>query len=185
MMQPLIKFITLCGAGVVNGVRFLFVSLYKAIRFILTSIYQVFRFIFVSLFNVLKFIVVGIYKIFVATGNMCVRFINWTIHTAIRFVVACAYYFKKIFIIPFLPSYKVIFSLYQVIPGFPVNRSESVHVFEKGHGAKAKKFYNDVVQTTKEKKIVPSEAVLIRRKKVVAIQRFGPVGEIRKMSIPR
>lgn len=180
-MKPLFKFVSYCGTSVIRAIKFLFVSLFNGIKFIVLGILNLIRFIFVSIYRILRFIVAGIYKTFMAIVNLIVRFLNWVVDTIVSFVQLCAYYFKKIFIIPFMPSYKVVFSMYQVIPGLPVNRSDSVHFFEKGKGRKAIKFYNDVVNTTREKKIVPSEAVLIKRKKVVAVQQFGPVTEIKKL----
>lgn len=89
----------------------------------------------------------------------------------------------SVFVKPFLPTHRVVFSLYTVIPGLPVKRNETVHAFEKGTTKKAIKFYNDVIRSTTEKKIVPAEVRLYKRKKVVASRNFGPVNEIKKFKI--
>lgn len=113
--------------------------------------------------------------------------LNGLMNKIINAIVACGNAivngFRFFFVVPFLPSYKVVFSMYQVIPGFPVNRSDSVHSFKKGNSQKAIKFYNDVVRSTESKKIVPSEVVLLKRKKVVATAQFGPINEIKKFNV--
>jgi len=181
IMKPLLKFVSVIGNGVIGAIRFLFMSIYTGVKFIFVSLYRLVKFIFMSIYKAVRFIVVGVYKIVMAILNMIVAFLNWAVDSIVSLAKLFVYYFKKIFIIPFMPSYKVVFSIYQVIPGLPINRSDSVHEFEKGKGKHAIKFYNDVVNTTREKKIVPSEAVLIKRKKVVAVQQFGPVSEIKKL----
>ncbi|MGK7393994.1 MAG: hypothetical protein ACNS62_05460 [Candidatus Cyclobacteriaceae bacterium M3_2C_046] len=141
-----------------------------------TGIINLIKAFFMGIYNLIKLIFVTLYNGMVYTGNAIVNLITLLIHTAIDL-------FKKVFIIPFLPRYKVVFSMYQVVPGFPVNKSDSIHDFAKGTSKKAYKFYDDVVKSTTSNKIVPSEVQLIRRKKVVATQQFGPVAEIKKFNI--
>ncbi len=125
-----------------------------------------------GIFGIIKWIANGIVNIILGT----VRLIKNMIRASIKA-------FRSIFIVPFLPKYKVIFSMYQVIPGLPVNKSDSVHDFEKGNGSKAIHFYNNVVKTTANNKIMPAEVLLIKRKKIVATQQFGPVNEIKRLNL--
>ena len=90
-----------------------------------------------------------------------------------------------ILVVPFLPSYKVVFSMYQVIPGLPVSKHDSIHKFDKGTGKSAKAFYKNVITSTREQKIIPSEVNLIRRRKVIATEKFGPVEEIKKFNVKK
>ncbi|MES2734050.1 MAG: hypothetical protein V4714_20040 [Bacteroidota bacterium] len=81
---------------------------------------------------------------------------------------------------PFLPSYEVIFTMYHVVPGQAVDRQESKFDFERGAMNEAKAFYNKVITSTDNHRIVPAEVQLKRRKKVVQTHYFGPVQEIQK-----
>ncbi len=120
---------------------------------------------------------------FKSIGNGIVNIILGTVRSVKSIIRGSIKAFRSIFIVPFLPKYKVIFSMYQVIPGLPVNKSDSVHDFEKGNGSKAIHFYNNVVKTTANNKIMPAEVLLIKRKKIVATQQFGPVNEIKRLNL--
>jgi len=114
----------------------------------------------------------GIKSIILGVVNGIAAFFKWLSHTA-----------WLVFVKPFLPTHKVSFSMYTVIPGLPVNRNETVHAFQKGTSKQAIKFYEDVIRSTSDKKIVPAEVKLYKRRKVVASKYFGPVEEIKKFKI--
>ena len=150
--------------------------------------------IIIGTINIVKLIIAKVISIInnsiKAVFNGIQRIINLIIQTIVdifRFFVKSLIFLKKqayqVFVIPFLPSYKVVFSMYQVIPGIPVNKQDSIHNFAKGTGKNAKAFYYDVVKSTREKKIIPSEVNLIRRRKVIASAKFGPIDDIKKFNI--
>lgn len=85
----------------------------------------------------------------------------------------------KQIVVPFLPSYKVVFVMYGVVPGQPVSKKESVYNFDKGASKEAESFYKKMVETTNMYKVMPSEIYLKKRNKVVKTQNFGPVEEVR------
>ena len=67
----------------------------------------------------------------------------------------------------------------------PVRKNDSIHAFEKGSSKKALKFYDDVINSAVERRIVPAEVRLIKRKKLIAKRNFGPVDELKKFRIVR
>lgn len=87
--------------------------------------------------------------------------------------------FHKQIVVPFLPSYKVVFVMYGVVPGQPVSKKESVYNFEKGASKEAETFYQKMVETTNMYKVMPSEIYLKKRNRVIRNQHFGPVEEVR------
>jgi len=91
--------------------------------------------------------------------------------------------FFKSLIKPFLPTYEVTFTMYHVIPGFPVKKNDSKHNFEKGESEKAIEFYNKVVNTTMVNKLAPTEVKLRRGKKVIQSKQFGPIRQIKQYRI--
>lgn len=90
--------------------------------------------------------------------------------------------FKKL-IHPFLPTYEVTFTLYQVIPGAPIKKNDSRHNFEKGESKKAIEFYNKVVNTTMENRLAPTEVKLKRGRKVIQTKQFGPINDIKQYKV--
>lgn len=88
----------------------------------------------------------------------------------------------KKFVTSFKPSYSVIFTMYHVIPGSPVQRKATRHDFGKGEFQEAKTFYEKVVNKTHEVKLAPTEVHLVKgKKKVVQRKHFGPVKEVKQM----
>jgi len=88
-------------------------------------------------------------------------------------------FFRKA-IQPFLPTYEVICTNYQIIPGQPVNKNQSQHAFEKGASQEAKAFYAKVISSDLTKNMAPIEVHLKRRGKIIKKTEFGPVAELRK-----
>ncbi len=84
----------------------------------------------------------------------------------------------KNFITPFLPTYEVVFIMYSVIPGKPLDKFETVYNFEKGENEKANDFYQKMLLSTENYKMMPSEVVMKRKKKIVKTTQFGPIKEI-------
>src|SRR5690606_2819254 len=82
-------------------------------------------------------------------------------------------------VVPFLPSYEVIFVMYGVVPGQPVTKNESVYNFEKGAFKEAESFFHKMVDSTNSYKVMPSEIFMKKRNKIVKTQHFGPVTEVR------
>jgi hypothetical protein len=156
-MKSVLRLATTLGNGIINLIK---------------GIVNIFKYIALAIFRFFRFIVIGTYNGFVSLISLFVKTAK-----------AIVFYFRKYFVVPLLPSYKVVFSMYQVIPGLPVNKSDSVHQFEKGHGSQAISFYNNVVKTTAENRIVPAEVYLVKRRRVVAKQQFGPVNEIKKLDL--
>lgn len=132
--------------------------------------------------NVFKFIGLSFVNLIKAVFNAFIKLITIIYQSIIKALTFLVKQLYMALVVPFLPSYKVIFSLYQVIPGLPINKNDSIHSFDKGTGKKAVRFYNDVVKSTAANGIVPAEVKLIKRKKTVAIKSFGPVAEIKKFS---
>lgn len=88
------------------------------------------------------------------------------------------------FVTSFKPSYSVIFTMYHVIPGFPVKRNSTKHDFGKGAYEEAKKFFDKVVHKTTEVRLAPVEVHLVKgKKKVVQKTQFGPIKELKKMKM--
>jgi hypothetical protein len=95
---------------------------------------------------------------------------------------------KKIFtkvIKPFLPKYEVICTNYQLIPGYPVNKNQMRHTFEKGASAEALAFYGKVIASKViasdiTKTMAPVEVHLKKRGRVIQRVQIGPVEELKK-----
>lgn len=88
----------------------------------------------------------------------------------------------KTVVTPFLPDYKVVFTMYNVIPGQPINTKVSTFDFAKGEQAEAQAFYDKMIASTKEFKVMPSEIQLVkRRKQVLKKEHFGPIKEIHSL----
>lgn len=85
----------------------------------------------------------------------------------------------KQMVVPFLPSYEVIFVMYGIVPGQPVTKNESVYNFEKGAHKEAEIFFNKMVDSTQSFKVMPSEIFMKKRNRIVKTQHFGPVPEVR------
>lgn len=147
--------------GIANGIKGFFMAIVNGIVAVVKGIAWIFTSIIKGIVWLIKSVINGI-----------VSFFKWIAHVMWLVLVR-----------PFLPTHKVIFSLYTVIPGLPVNRNETVHAFEKGTTKKALKFYDDVVRSATEKRIVPAEVRLYKRRKMVASRNFGPVDELRKFKI--
>jgi hypothetical protein len=81
---------------------------------------------------------------------------------------------------PFLPTYEVTCTNYQLIPGLPVNKNESKHRFEKGASDEAIAFFDRVVSADITKNMAPVEVHLKRRGRVIKKAQFGPVEEMKK-----
>jgi len=82
------------------------------------------------------------------------------------------------FVTPFLPKYDVVFIMYSVIPGKPVDKIETIYNFEKGESAKANEFYQKMLDSTQSFNILPSEVIMKRKDKIVKNTQFGPINEI-------
>lgn len=85
----------------------------------------------------------------------------------------------KQIVVPFLPSYSVVFVMYGVVPGQPVSKKETEYNFDKGASKEAENFYQKMIETTNMYKVMPSEIYLKKRNKVIRTQHFGPVEEVR------
>jgi len=81
---------------------------------------------------------------------------------------------------PFLPTYEVICTNYQIIPGQPVNKNQSQHAFEKGASQEANAFYAQVISSDLTKNMAPIEVHLKRRGKIIKKTEIGPVSELKK-----
>jgi len=82
---------------------------------------------------------------------------------------------------PFLPTYEVTCTNYQIIPGHPINKNQSLHAFEKGASQEAKDFYAKVVASELTKNMAPIEVELKRRGKIIQKVEFGPVAALRNV----
>ncbi|MBF9252887.1 hypothetical protein I2I11_06265 [Pontibacter sp. 172403-2] len=84
---------------------------------------------------------------------------------------------------PFLPTYEVVCTNYQLIPGMPVNGNTSKHQFEKGAAKEARTFYVKVVNSDMTKTMAPVEVHLKRRGKIIDKAQIGPVDDLKKYKI--
>ena len=80
---------------------------------------------------------------------------------------------------PFLPTYEVICTNYQIIPGFPINKHQLQHAFEKGASQEAKAFYAQVISSELTKSMAPIEVHLKRRGKTIEKTEIGPIAELK------
>lgn len=83
---------------------------------------------------------------------------------------------------PFLPTYDVVFIMYSLVPGKPLDKNETIYNFPKGEGKLAEDFYTKMLHSTATYKMMPSEVVLKRKNKVVKATQFGPVKEIQDLT---
>jgi len=158
-------------------------NIFSSIERLFKGIANAIKAFFMAIINGILSIIKGVIWIFTSV----IKGIVWTVKTTLNGIVS---FFKwlnhvmwLVFVRPFLPTHRVVFSLYTVIPGLPVNRNETIHAFEKGTTKKALKFYDDVVRSATEKRIVPAEVRLYKRRRMVASRHFGPVDEIRKFKV--
>lgn len=84
---------------------------------------------------------------------------------------------------PFLPKYEVVCHTYQIIPGLPVSKNQSVHAFEKGAETEAREFYGKVISSDITRTMAPVEVHLKRRGKTIEQTAFGPVKDLQKFNI--
>ena len=89
---------------------------------------------------------------------------------------------KKI-VKPFLPSYEVVCTNYQVIPGMPVSKNESRHPFEKGASKEAKDFYGKVINSGFTRNMAPVEVHLRMAGFTIKKTNIGPVEDIKKFKM--
>ncbi|MDB5261828.1 MAG: hypothetical protein JWQ14_1109 [Adhaeribacter sp.] len=80
----------------------------------------------------------------------------------------------------FLPKYEVVCTNYQLIPGFPVNKNQMRHTFEKGASEEALAFYGKVISSDLTKTMAPVEIHLKKRGRVIQKVQIGPVEELQK-----
>ncbi|WP_205502677.1 hypothetical protein [Rufibacter psychrotolerans] len=85
---------------------------------------------------------------------------------------------------PFLPSYEVTCTTYQIIPGLPVTKKLSTHSFEKGASKEAKEFYGKVVSSDFTKKLAPVEVQLKVAGITIKKAQYGPIDNLNKAKIP-
>lgn len=84
---------------------------------------------------------------------------------------------------PFLPSYEVVCTTYQIIPGLPITKKLSRHPFEKGAAKDAREFYGKVVASDFTKKLAPVEVHLRVAGITIKKAHFGPVQNLNKKKI--
>lgn len=93
--------------------------------------------------------------------------------------------FLKKAIKPFQAKYEVVCTTYQVIPGLPVNKSQSKHAFERGAVLEAREFYTKVVSSDITRTMAPVEVQL--RKiylggKTIEQAEIGPVQHLKNLT---
>jgi hypothetical protein len=132
-----------------------------------------------SIFKGIWNLITGIGNLFVSIAKGFVKLLKVIYQSFVSLYGIIVDGLYKMLVVPFLPSYKVVFSLYNFIPGIPVNKNDSIHAFGKGKGNEAKRFFEQVVNKTAQNRIIPAEVQLIKRKKVVANRQFGPVNDIK------
>ncbi len=81
---------------------------------------------------------------------------------------------------PFLPSYEVVCTNYQLIPGMPVSKNQSRHSFGKGASQEATAFYSKVISSDLTKMMAPVEIKLTKRGKTIQQAKFGPVDNFKR-----
>ncbi|GAB2548323.1 hypothetical protein [Rufibacter soli] len=89
---------------------------------------------------------------------------------------------KKV-ITPFLPSYKVVTTTYQIIPGLPITKKLSSHAFDKGAAKEAKEFYGKVISSEFTKTLAPVEVKLRVAGITVKKTHYGPIQHLNKKKI--
>ncbi|WP_192823543.1 hypothetical protein [Rufibacter sp. LB8] len=91
-------------------------------------------------------------------------------------------FFKKA-ITPFLPSYEVVCTTYQIIPGLPITKKLTKHAFDKGASKDAKDFFGKVVASDLTRKLAPVEVHLKVAGLTIKKAHFGPVQNLKKKMI--
>jgi len=89
--------------------------------------------------------------------------------------------FFKNLIKPFLPTYEVVCTTYQIIPGKPVGKNQSKHTFAKGAETEARTFYVKVINSDMTRTMAPVEVHLKRRGRTIEQKAFGPVSALKKL----
>ncbi|ALI98207.1 hypothetical protein [Rufibacter tibetensis] len=84
---------------------------------------------------------------------------------------------------PFLPSYQVVTTTYQIIPGLPITKKLSTHSFEKGESKEAKAFYGKVVSSEFTRKLAPVEVQLRVAGITIKKAQYGPIQNFDKKKI--
>ncbi|GGK65150.1 hypothetical protein ACD591_01855 [Rufibacter glacialis] len=84
---------------------------------------------------------------------------------------------------PFMPSYQVVTTSYQVIPGKPITKQLSTHSFEKGASKEAKAFYGKVISSDFTKKLAPVEVQLRVAGITIKKAQYGPFQSFDKKKI--
>ncbi|WP_239693363.1 hypothetical protein [Rufibacter roseus] len=82
-----------------------------------------------------------------------------------------------------MPSYEVVCTTYQIIPGLPITKNFSRHSFEKGASKDAKEFYGKVITSEFTKKLAPVEVHLKVAGITIKKAHFGPVENLNKKKI--
>ena len=81
-----------------------------------------------------------------------------------------------------MPSYKVDVTVYQFIPGMPVKENRTRHAFKKGEYEKAKLFFDQASEKTRDHNVAPVEINLVKgRKRIVTSRHFGPVKNLKQL----
>lgn len=84
---------------------------------------------------------------------------------------------------PFLPAYEVVCTTYQVIPGLPVSKKQSKHLFDKGASKEAKEFYGKVITSDFTRNMAPVEVHLRVAGITIRKTNIGPVQELKQFKI--
>jgi hypothetical protein len=64
------------------------------------------------------------------------------------------------------------------VPGLPVQKDCTIYNFDRGQYKEAKDFYSKTLESTQKFKVLPSEVVMRKRKKIVSSMQFGPINEM-------
>ncbi|MGF1637672.1 MAG: hypothetical protein ACFCUU_11415 [Cyclobacteriaceae bacterium] len=84
----------------------------------------------------------------------------------------------------FKPRYAVSFTMYNVIPGVPVEGNTTLHQFGKGEINEARNLFEKIVHKTSEIRLAPVEVHLIKGKKqILQAKQFGPVNELKHLKM--
>ncbi|MCC5931235.1 MAG: hypothetical protein JJU28_18445 [Cyclobacteriaceae bacterium] len=147
-------------------------SLVKALQNGISAVAGLFKSIFLALTNFVKWIVAGFISAILASISSVKQFFQYLIGLVKKGIT----YFK--------PTYTVVFTMYHVIPGIPVQGKPDHHSFGKGEWKKAGDFYDKLVAKTQQFKIAPVEVQLIKgKKKILKTHHLGPVQELKTMKM--
>lgn len=149
-----------------------FSSLGQAVFKVILVIAGLFKSIFLAVVNSVKWLAQMFMSAVFAIISGVKKFIQYLVGLVKKGIT----YFK--------PTYTVVFTMYHVIPGIPVQGKPDRHSFGKGEWQKAGEFYDKLVAKTKEFKIAPVEVQLIKgKKKVLKSHHLGPVQELKTMKM--